>query len=218
MWKNERLDVRHDQPRPAAPEEMACSCCRPGSARRHRSRRRVDDRRRATWSCRFAPTPGEIDDDVDPEPPSWLAATDSREQQELRRLDRPGADDDLVLGAHTLDASRRERPRRRRSAAPRRGDAWRGRRSRRSGSQHRGPAGGRRSPCSGGRRLDVQLGEGDAVERRSVVVLVERDACLLRSRDEPRHRAGAARSATARGEARRRRGTRMRPGRSPPSA
>ena len=56
------------------------------------------------WSCRFSPTPGQVCDDVDPDRAQVVRGAEPREQEELRRPDRPAAHDGLP-GPHALDAA-----------------------------------------------------------------------------------------------------------------
>ena len=66
------------------------------------------------------PDAPQIDERLDAEAAVAIGRPDAREQEQPRRLDRPGADDDLVPRPRAARARLRGRTRRRRSACPRR--------------------------------------------------------------------------------------------------
>ena len=100
--EEERLDVGRRKPGPAAPEEVAVQLLEARQRGRNRLRRRVDDRREHVV-VQVAPDAREIGDDVDPEAGELVRGADAGEQQQLGRLDRACADDDLALRADLLE-------------------------------------------------------------------------------------------------------------------
>ena len=124
--------------------------------------------------------PREVRPHVDADAAKLGAVADPREHEQLRRLDRPGADDDLVRGGNRLERSVASELHAR-AARPLEEEPHRAR-SRKHGQTLRADD----RPQEGGRGAvadavpDRQLGEADAVELRAVVVVVERDARLLR--------------------------------------
>ena len=160
---------------------------RPGSGGGTGLRRGVDDRREHVV-VQVAPDAGQVGDDVDPEAAELVGRADAREQQQLRRLDRAGADDDLALGADPLDravpddldadAARALEEQPLRVRAGQHGEV---RASRRRGARNAVAPVLWRRPS-----LIVELAERDAVELLAVVVVVERDAGLLRGGDDRR--------------------------------
>ena len=145
QMEEERLDVGRRQARAGCARRGGCAAAGgPGSGGGTGRDARVDDRREHVV-VQVAPDAGRSATTSIPRRPSSSAGADAREQQQLGRLDRAGADDDLALGADLLDAHRPGRSRRRRSARPRRAAAVRGPRSARSGRARRRPARGRPS-------------------------------------------------------------------------
>ena len=128
---------------------------------------------------------GEIDGDIDPEARELAAVADPGEHEQLRRLDRAGADDHLVLRPDLLDdavdddSTPTQRPpsnRRRVARAPVRTAS--------SAFRDRPQEGSRRAVTAP--VLDVELDERDPVERLTVVILVEWDPGFLRRLDRGR--------------------------------
>ena len=132
------------------------------------------------WSWRFSPTPGRSATTSMP-CVADVGGPDAREQEQLRRPDRPAADDDLCCARST---------RRRDHSTPTQ-------RARRTGAAARvapvttsrsGVAFDRSDVGRGGAVadavLDAVLHERHPVLRGAVVVVVERDAALLRRLDD----------------------------------
>ncbi len=136
------------------------------------------------WSWRLRPTPGRSARTSMPSAASSLGGPDAREQEQLGRLHRAGADDDLALGAKLRDApSRATSTPLQRSPSKSSRRAWAPVSTVRFGAAAIGARNAVallwRTPV-----LDVERTEGDAVQGLAVVVVVERDARLLCGGDD----------------------------------
>ncbi len=91
----DRLEIRHRQGGPRAPEEMRLTG---GQARRGRPDlpRRTEDHGREEMVVQVLADPREVGDDVDAHGAEMIRGADPGEQKELCRADRPAAHDDAV--------------------------------------------------------------------------------------------------------------------------
>ena len=174
----DRLDVGHRQPRPRAPEEMRLAGGQAGRGRPDLALG-AEDHRREQVVVQVLADAGQVRDDVDAERAQVIRRPDPREQEELRRPDRPAAHDDLP-GVRALDAAvlrplDADAPRAVEQQAPRdrAGDHLEVR-----VALDRTDVGRRGAVADA--VLDAVLHERHAVLRRAVVVRVQRDAALLR--------------------------------------
>ncbi len=179
--EEERLEVGPLEPAARPREEVPVQGLQAGERRRHDVVGREDDGREHVVVQVLADA-GQVDERLDAEASERGRGTDPREHQQLGRLDRPGTNDDLVPGpcpaqgailcVFHADAARalEEEP------------------DRPGGRQH-GQV--RRTEHGAQERLrnavtaavaDVQLGVADPVGIGAVLVVVERDARLLRRR------------------------------------
>ena len=172
------------RPGPAAREEVPVEELQARHGRRYGPSRPVHDRGEHVIVQVLAHT-RQVRPHVDAHAAELGAVADPREHEQLRRLDRPRADDDLMRGGNRLERSvaseldaRAARPLEEEPHRARSGDHGQALRAR-----HRPQEGRRRAVADA--VPDRQLGEPDAVELGAVVVVVERDARLLRCLDRP---------------------------------
>ena len=90
-------------PGPRAPEEVGLAGGQAGGGRPDLALG-AEDHGREQVVVQVLADPGQVCDDVDPERAQVICRPDPREQEELRRADRPSAHDDL-LGLRALDAA-----------------------------------------------------------------------------------------------------------------
>ena len=91
------------QPRPRAPEEMRLAGGQAGGGRPDLALG-AEDHRREQVVVQVLADAGQVGDDVDPERAQVVRGPDAREQEQLRRADRPAAHDDLCR-VRALDAA-----------------------------------------------------------------------------------------------------------------
>ena len=190
--EEERLDVGHDQPRPAAPEELAVQLLQPGSDRRHRSwtrvdqpatssvvvqvlrRRRADRRRRrsrAAPSCVASPIPessSSFGDSIVPAQTTTSCSARTVSTPPLARELDADAAPALEQQARARRAGQHREVRARPATGPRKASPWLWRRP----------------------SLIISCANADPVQVGAVVVRVERDPGLLRCRRRRRRDSG----------------------------
>ena len=177
--ETERLRVRHDEPRPAAPEQVGVQLRDPCDPVRHRSGR-ADDHRAEEVVVEVLPDAGQVGAALDPECGELVRGAEPREQQEPGRVDRARAHDHLdgcldelhVAVALDFDA-RAPRAREAETAHSRAGEHGQARPSGHRLEKRR-PGGGTNAAAH------RQLRVADAVELGSVVVRVVGNARFLR--------------------------------------
>ena len=178
--EDERLRVRRGQAAPAAREPVGVQLRRPGHGRRHRPRRGADDRREQVVVQVLADA-GQVDGDLDPERASSSAGPIPERSSSFGDSIVPRAQDDLVFGTHAPrppTSTPTQRP-------PSRSESRRPRVPVQHGQvrrvQHRPQE--RDGLALPDPSLTSQVAEADAVLLGAVVVVVERDADLLRRLD-----------------------------------
>ncbi len=179
--EDERLRVGSGQVGPAPREQVGVQRGRPRDDRRHRARRRADHRREQMVVQVLADA-GEVDGDLQPDPREHGGRPDAGEHQQLRRLDRACAEHDLLFGAHLSPAD--VDPDTPTALEDESADARSGQYGQVRRIQHRPQERDRLALANV--VPDRQVAVADAVLRRAVVVVVERDPDLLRRLDSRR--------------------------------